>query len=164
MATRPGQGQVRASRLSRCGPHVLYGRRPPCAADGRGELARSPTTGRLPDMTSARRLLATFLAVAAVGGAAVLPPRALAQNVRSSGCGSLGPLSEGPYDYRTDRNRVTFIEGNHFQPQVEALVGGVSGPIGAELHYMLLYVPNHPRVLLALVRYGEKMRWSPPPG
>jgi tetratricopeptide (TPR) repeat protein len=70
----------------------------------------------------------------------------------------------GPYDYQTDRKMVTFIEGNHFQPQVEALVGGVSGPVGAELNFMLLHIPNHPRVLLALVRYGEKQKWVPAPG
>jgi len=88
----------------------------------------------------------------------------LAQSKEPNACGTIGPLSEGPYDYRTERTRVAFIEGNHFQPQVEALLGGVSGPIGAELNFMLLYVPNHPRVLLALIRYGEKLKWAPAPG
>ncbi len=110
-------------------------------------------------MTLARRIRTAFAAAAAAYALAFLPTQAVAQDAKASSCGSIGPLSEGPYDYRTERTRVTYIEGHHFQPQVEALVGGVSGPIGAELNYMLTYVPNHPRVLLALVRYGEKNKW-----
>jgi len=115
-------------------------------------------------MTRAKRLLIAAMAATAAYVAASFPTRALAQTKEANACGAIGPLSEGPYDYRTERTRVAFIEGNHFQPQVEALVGGVSGPIGAELHYMLIYVPNHPRVLLALIRYGEKLKWVQAPG
>jgi len=115
-------------------------------------------------MIRAKRLLIAAMVATAAFATAFFPTHVLAQSKEPNRCGAIGPLSEGPYDYRTDRQRVTFIEGNHFQPQVEALVGGVSGPIGAELNYMLLYVPNHPRVLLALIRYGQKLKWAPAPG
>lgn len=90
----------------------------------------------------------------------------LAQTEQSNACGPLGPpaVSDGPYDYRVDRGMVQFVERNHFQPQVEALVGGVSGYIGSDLDYMLRHVPNHPRALLTLIRYGEKLKWAPAPG
>lgn len=94
---------------------------------------------------------------------ACVPIWTLAQNKQSNVCGSLAlrPGESGPFDYRTDRKEVEFIEGNHFQPQVEALVRGVSGTVGDELAFMLAVVPNHHRVLVALVRYGEKLKWAP---
>ena len=117
-------------------------------------------------MTRARRLLTASMAAAAWCATTLFPGHVLAQNEQWNGCGPIGPplVTIGPYDYQADRKMVTFIEGNHFQPQVEALVGGVSGPIGAELDYMLLHIPNHPRVLLALIRYGEKLKWVSAPG
>jgi hypothetical protein len=117
-------------------------------------------------MTFARHLLTASTAAAAWCALALVPQHVLGQVAQVNACGPLGaPLvASGPYDYQTDRKMVTFIEGNHFQPQVEALVGGVSGTVGAELNFMLLHIPNHPRVLLALVRYGEKLKWVSPPG
>lgn len=84
----------------------------------------------------------------------------------ASACGpvGVGSVSEGPYDYRVDRNRIAFIESNHFQPQVQALVRGVSGPIGAELDFLLRYVPNHHKALLLLITYGERLKWAQPEG
>jgi hypothetical protein len=108
----------------------------------------------------------TTCVVAAASAMACLPMRASAQTQQASACGALGPptVSIGPYDYRVDREMVKFIEGNHFQPQVEALVGGVSGYIGSDLDFVLRHVPNDPKVLLTLIRYGEKLKWTPAPG
>lgn len=92
-----------------------------------------------------------------------LPPASVqAQSV----CGRIGEgsVTTGPYDYRTDRKEVEFIEGNHFQPQVQALIGGVSGRIGDELNYLLTHVPNDHKALLVLMTYGEKLKWAPAPG
>jgi len=116
---------------------------------------------------SRRRHSWTALAVATAGWMAwAVPLCASAQPEPASPCGSVfnQGAGNGPYDYYTDRKFVAQIEGNHFQPQVEALVGGVSGPIGAELDFVLRSVPNHPKVLLTLIRYGEKLKWVRAPG
>jgi len=86
---------------------------------------------------------------------------ALAQSAPSV-CGSLAN-AYGPYDYRnTDKSALNMVEGPHFPPKVEALIGGVSGTLGTEIDYTLRAFPNHHRALLAVMRYGEKMK-SPQP-
>jgi tetratricopeptide (TPR) repeat protein len=96
---------------------------------------------------------------------ASLSTSALAQQAPSA-CGPIGAgsVTIGPYDYRTDRKEVDFINGNHFQPQVQALIGGVSGPIGGELDFILRHIPNHHQALVLLMKYGEKLKWAPAPG
>jgi tetratricopeptide (TPR) repeat protein len=118
------------------------------------------------EMTHSRRIFTAFGATIAGCVLALLPIRALAQSEQPGACGPIGaPLvTIGPYDYRTERKEVAFIEGNHFQPQVQALIGGVSGTIGAELDFMLRHIPNHHKVLITLIRYGEKLKWVPAPG
>lgn len=102
------------------------------------------------------------LAIALIGAHSAAAQTQEAANA----CGPLraGSVSEGPYDYRVDRGRIAFIESNHFQPQVQALTGGVSGPIGAELDFVLRFVPNHHKALLLLITYGERLKWAQPPG
>lgn len=79
-------------------------------------------------------------------------------------CGSLDNAF-GPYDYRTARREdVRMAERFHFTPKVEALREGQSGQIGGDLDYVLRAFPNHPRVLYAMVRYGEQLRSSHVPG
>jgi hypothetical protein len=77
-------------------------------------------------------------------------------------CGELGNAI-GPFDYRgADKGVLGMVERPHFPPQVEALISGKSGTIGAELDYTLRVFPNHHRALSAVMRYGEKMK-SPQP-
>jgi tetratricopeptide (TPR) repeat protein len=78
-------------------------------------------------------------------------------------CGELS-ASQGPYDYRTESHWVKFIEGNHFRPEVEALIRGVSGPVGGDIDFVLRYIPNHHRALLAMTRLSERQHWQRPQG
>lgn len=76
-------------------------------------------------------------------------------------CGSLAS-SYGPYDYRTDQDKLPIVDGAHFPPIVEALIRGNRGPLGADLDYTLRTFPNHHRALVAVMRYGQKTK-SPQP-
>ena len=67
----------------------------------------------------------------------------------------------GPYDYRTELGQPKrLVEGAHFSPAVEALIGTKRASVGADLDYTLKAFPNHHRALIALMRYGEK--WKTP--
>lgn len=87
-----------------------------------------------------------------------------AQSVRLT-CGSL-QNHYGPYDYRTDKNKLAIVEGAHFTPPVEALIRGSTtstGPAG-DIVYTLQTFPNHHRALLAIMRFGEKVKSAHPTG
>ena len=111
---------------------------------------------------------AQFLAVLA---AALGCSSAIAQ-VSASGCGELAN-AYGPFEYRRDRHhtadsmpyqqKLNLVEGAHFTARVEALLGGVTGPLGAELDYTLRVFPNHHRALLAVMNYGLKTKSAQPP-
>ena len=75
-----------------------------------------------------------------------------------------GPLDNayGPFDYRTDRDKLSIVERFHFAPEVESLIRGKSGRLGGDLDYTLRAFPNHHRALIAVMRYGEKLK-SPQP-
>jgi tetratricopeptide (TPR) repeat protein len=83
--------------------------------------------------------------------------------VSASTCGSLDN-AYGPFDYKTERaGKLQIVEQFHFTAEVEALIRGTSGTIGTDLDYTLRASPNHHRALLALSRYGERLK-SPQPG
>lgn len=88
----------------------------------------------------------------------------IAQTVGS--CGSLsGPGQYGPYDYRTDRDKLPIVLGAHFTPEVEALIRGkTSGAPGGDIDYTLRAIPNNHRALMAMMRLGEKEKTSQPSG
>lgn len=70
-----------------------------------------------------------------------------------------GPLANhyGPFDYRTQRDKLKRVEDYHFTPGVEALVRGQSTTkIGGDLSYLMRTSPNHHRGLVAVMRLGEK--------
>jgi hypothetical protein len=72
------------------------------------------------------------------------------------GCGSLSN-HYGPFDYRTQRDKLKRVEDYHFGPGVEALVRGESTTkIGGDLSYLMRTSPNHHRGLVAVMRLGEK--------
>ncbi len=78
-------------------------------------------------------------------------------------CGSL-QNHYGPYDFRTDKQKLPIVDSAHFTPAVEALVRGsttASGP-GADLNYTLTAFPNHHRALMSVMNYGEKVKPSKP--
>lgn len=65
----------------------------------------------------------------------------------------------GPFDYRTEQGQPRrLVEGAHFTPAVEALIGTKRAPVGADIDYTLKAFPNHHRALIAAMRYGEKRK------
>lgn len=76
-------------------------------------------------------------------------------------CGSLS-THYGPYDYTTDRSKLGIVENFHFTPVVESLIRGVSVSIGGDLSYTLRAFPNHHRALVAISRYGERLKTDRP--
>ncbi|MCD6671521.1 MAG: tetratricopeptide repeat protein [Burkholderiaceae bacterium] len=70
-------------------------------------------------------------------------------------CGELGN-AYGPFDYRTDKNKLGVVEAFHFTPSVENLQHGKSGSLGGDLDYTLRAFPNHHRALYAMMRLGER--------
>ncbi len=96
--------------------------------------------------------------------AALIHSLATAQ-MQASTCGSTPNASDGgfgPYDYRTDRDKLLIVERPHFPPVVEALIGTKRAPVGGDLDYTLRAFPNHHRALIAAMRYGEKLNTPHP--
>ena len=89
---------------------------------------------------------------------------AFAQAVGSS-CGTLtSPGQYGPYDFRTDRDKVQIVLINHFTPATEALLPSKLGPPGGDIDYTLRALPNYHLALIAMMRLGEKEKTSQPKG
>ena len=86
---------------------------------------------------------------------------ALAQN-NALACGDL-KTHYGPFDYRTDRDKLEIVEQYHFTPEVEALIRGrSSAKLGEDLAYTLSAFPNHHRALMSVMRYGQKLKTPQP--
>lgn len=71
-------------------------------------------------------------------------------------CGELrGAAIFGPYDYLNRFNlkhQLDLVEAGHFTPDIENLVRGRTGTIGADLNYTLFAFPNHHRALNSLAK------------
>lgn len=111
-----------------------------------------------PALCPLRRAGATLL-LALLG---LAPLAASAQGLPAS-CGSL-KNAYGPFDYRVSRDKLAIVEKFHLTPQVEMLVRGESGALGADLDYTLRASPNHHRALLAVMRYSEQPGPDPAKG
>lgn len=79
-------------------------------------------------------------------------------------CGPLYTQHYGPFDYRTQKPRLEIVERAHFTPMVESLIRGQSGDLGKDLNYTLRAAPNHHRALVAIVRWGERLKSRSLPG
>jgi tetratricopeptide (TPR) repeat protein len=93
---------------------------------------------------------------------ATLAGAGYAQEVAVSAC---GPLENqyGPFDYRTQREKLKVVEAYHFNAGVEfALRGQSSNKVAGDLSYLMRTSPNHHRGLLAVVRLARNSR-SPQP-
>lgn len=89
---------------------------------------------------------------------------AVAETIRSS-CGTLSSVGQyGPYDFRTDRDKVQIVLINHFTPDVEALLPSKLGPPGGAIDYTLRALPNYHRALIAMMRLGKKEKTPQPKG
>jgi tetratricopeptide (TPR) repeat protein len=101
-----------------------------------------------------------FAAAAGVASCLIICGNALAANA----CGSL-ENAYGPYDYRTQRDKLAVVEQFHFTTEVEAMLRPKSaGQVGGDLDYTLRAFPNHHRALIATVRLGERDRSAHPSG
>lgn len=91
---------------------------------------------------------------------------AQAQSVINSSCGTLfSPGQYGPYDYRTDKDKLPIVLGAHFTPEVESLIRGkTSTTPGGDIDYTLRAIPNHPNALIAMMRLAEKEKTQQPRG
>ena len=80
------------------------------------------------------------------------------------GCGTLrSALQYGPYDARTDLDKLQLVLVPHFPPVVEALIRGDSQRFpGADIDYTLRAIPNYHRALLAMMRLGEREKTDKP--
>lgn len=79
-------------------------------------------------------------------------------------CGSL-QNGYGPYDYRTDKDKLQVVERYHFTPEVEALLKGKStAAIGGDIAYTLRAFPNHHRALMAMTKLAQKEKTATPRG
>jgi tetratricopeptide (TPR) repeat protein len=78
-------------------------------------------------------------------------------------CGEL-MNAYGPFDYRTQRDKLYIVEGAHFTQDVEGLRRGASGTIGSDIDYTLRASPNHHRALIAMANLGRKLNTEQPQG
>jgi Tfp pilus assembly protein PilF len=72
--------------------------------------------------------------------------------------------SGGDYANPDDRQNLIVVEQYHFTPNVEHLVRGESGSLGADLDYTLQHFPNHARALAAMARLGLREKAIKPQG
>lgn len=104
-------------------------------------------------MTALRAACAALLLAAAAGPVAAQLP---------SACGSLAN-GFGPFDYRTDIDRRDIVETHHFTPEIEMLIRGRTGRLGADIDYTLRAFPNHHRALIAMMRYTDNLKTEKAP-
>jgi tetratricopeptide (TPR) repeat protein len=62
----------------------------------------------------------------------------------------------------SDQLRISQVEFNHLNANVENLVSGMTGSVGGDLDFVVRYSPNHHRALAALVRLALRDK-SPQP-
>ncbi|MFY9510542.1 MAG: hypothetical protein WAQ05_06170 [Rubrivivax sp.] len=111
---------------------------------------------------SARAVATTLVLLAACADAGA--QGATNSVVQTSACGPVAiPGHYGPFDYTTQHGRLQIVEQFHFTPKVEALLGGESGYLGADLTYTLNAAPNHHRALLAAMNYATRTNSETPP-
>jgi len=83
----------------------------------------------------------------------------------SDACGPAPRLeSGGDYANPDDRQNLIVVERYHFTPNVERLVRGESGSLGADLDYTLQHFPNHVRALASMARLGLRDKTEKPQG
>jgi len=84
-----------------------------------------------------------------------------------AGGGACGDLANGygPYDSRTDQDKLPIVLDAHFTQAVESLSrGNTSHKPGPDIDYTLRAIPNHPRALIAMMRLGVKEKTQQPSG
>ncbi|MQA18344.1 tetratricopeptide repeat protein [Rugamonas rivuli] len=106
------------------------------------------------------RLTCPALLILASGIAAAMPPQAAIED-----CGSYVRHDPGgDYTNATDREGLSVVENYHFTPEVERLVRGATGPLGADISYTLEHFPNHHRALAAMTKLALRDKNRKPVG
>lgn len=70
----------------------------------------------------------------------------------------------GDYTNADDRQGLAVVENFHFTANVERLVRGASGQLGADISYTLEHFPNHHRALAAMTRLSLRDKNRKPHG
>jgi tetratricopeptide (TPR) repeat protein len=70
----------------------------------------------------------------------------------------------GDYTNADDRRGLAVVENFHFTPNVERLVRGATGALGADISYTLEHFPNHHRALAAMSRLSLRDKSRKPHG
>ncbi len=85
-------------------------------------------------------------------------------DVNDFACGSL-QNAYGPFDYRSDKDKLAIVEAYHLTPNVINLTSPQSaGAVGGDLDYVLRAFPNHPIALMSMIKLGEKEKVIKPKG
>lgn len=77
------------------------------------------------------------------------------------GCGSL-QNAYGPFDYRTDKDKLGIVEKYHFGATQENLTKGAG--LGGNIDYTLRAFPNHHRALMSMMKLGFREKRAKPHG
>ena len=111
----------------------------------------------------ADRFISLLLLYAMGQGTAALAQDQAGSN---SNCGTLYSQGQyGPFDFRTDKDKLPIVLGAHFQPYVESLIrGNTASRPGGDIDYTLRAIPNHPNALLSMIRLGDKEKTQQPSG
>jgi len=70
----------------------------------------------------------------------------------------------GDYTNADHRMGLVVVESYHFTPEVERLIRGKSGPLGADISYTLEHFPNHHRALTSLAKLALREKTNQPVG
>lgn len=80
-------------------------------------------------------------------------------------CGEIDTGGYGPFDYRTDKDKLRKVERFHFTYDVENLIkGNTTFRIGGDISYTLRRFPNHHRALHAMARLALREKTPRPEG
>jgi len=107
--------------------------------------------------------MGSWLGVVLIGAALMQSHVAFGQSPPSN----CGPLENGygPYDYRTDKEKLPIVLGAHFTPIVEQLIRGTTNTTpGGDIDYTLRAIPNNPRALWSMMRLAEREKTEKPSG
>ncbi|MYM89521.1 tetratricopeptide repeat protein [Rugamonas sp. FT82W] len=105
------------------------------------------------------RVIAPVILMIAAGAAIARAP------ATGEDCGSYVRHDPGgDYTNPADREGLTVVEQYHFTPEVERLVRGASGSLGADIGYTLEHFPNHHRALAAMSKLALRDKNRKPYG
>lgn len=96
-----------------------------------------------------------------IGMLAQVAPVQAQSGLAAMGCGAL-QNAYGPYDYRTDKSKLTIVEKHHFGPSQEGLTKRVG--LGSNIDYTLRAFPNHHRALMSMMKLGAREKRTKPSG